>query len=201
EQRLAGDPGGAAQAGRVVEHDDRALRPRVRRRQVGSDLGERLGEGQRQRGRDRGAQQEQQDLAQPAPRRDLALGAQQELHGREPDRVRAPLADAVDQPGQQRRREAEQQGWSEEAHRVVYLRARWRPNRNVRRRLAGGTSVDANRYSTRASRQARRQRSRSASDSRRNDAARSRGSQSRRRSSSGSMASKWVKSSKGSSTS
>jgi hypothetical protein len=103
----AGLARGAAQAGRIVEHDDRALRPRGRRRQVGADLGEGLGEHQRQRRGDRRAQQKEQDLAQAPARRDLALGAQQKLHRREAHRVRTPLANAVDQPGQDRGGEAE----------------------------------------------------------------------------------------------
>ena len=126
------------------------------------------------------------DVAQPPPRRDLALGAQQELHRREPDRPGAPPADAVDDRTAARPRAARAAAPARgSASSACYRRARWRANRKARSTSAGGSAVVANRYSTRASRQLCRQRSRSAADSRSNDAARSRGSTSSRRASSG----------------
>src|SRR5262249_10163469 len=146
--------------------------------------------GQRQRRRRARAHQQEQDLLEPAPRRHLALGAHEKLHGREAHGPHPPLADAVNQPRQHRGQEAAQQRRGEEAPAgpaPAYRRTRWRPNRNARSTSAGGSAVLAKRYSTRDSRQLMRQRSRRASDSRRNESARSRGSTSSRRASSGSM--------------
>ncbi len=179
EQRsaFAGPP---AHAGRVVEDHHRALRAAGHRRQVGADLGERARERERQRHRQAGPREQQQRVAQPPPRGDLALGAQQKLHRREADRPGAPPPDAVDDR-RAGRRPAGRAAATVRGSASRYLRARWRAKRKARRTSAGGSAVVANRYSTRASRQMRRQRSRSAADSRSNEAARSRGSTSSRR--------------------
>ena len=94
-------------------------------------------------------------------------------------------------------KQAEQQRGREEVHRATSAPAAARRETRAGLRPAAAAVV-ANWYSTRASTQMRRQRSRSAADSRSNEAARSRGSTSKRRASPGSIASKSVTSSNGS---
>ncbi len=131
-----------AQAGRVVEDDDGALRARR------SPPADRSGP-PRTGGRTRAAAPSPGrcaaragGLAQAAARRDLALGAQEQLHGREPTGRARRRADAMDDPGQRGGDEAEEQatgarkctGWL----RLVLARARWRSKRKARSTSAGG---------------------------------------------------------------
>ena len=87
-----------------------------------------------------GAHDQQQDVAQPAVGRDLALGPQQELHRGEADRFCAPAADAVDEAGEGGGQQAQEQGWGEKVHRYLRPPAGGRRERRAAPRPAAGRS-------------------------------------------------------------
>ena len=109
EQRVAADDSprrcGAGWPSRRGRSRRRSAKAGGRRGQVGADLGEGLREQQRQRRGDGRAHEQQQDLAQPPPRRHLcARRAAESSIAAKRTGFGAPLADAVDPPGQERGR-------------------------------------------------------------------------------------------------